>query len=648
MILNTPIDMTSQKRAEAALRESEQIFRTLAESSPNMIFINQDGRIIYANKRCVEVTGYTLEELYHPQFKFMTLVAPAFRETVAKMYQLHSAGVEVPQEEYAVITKDGRQIKALYGSRLISYQEKPAILGTITKITKRERVEAALRKSEAQLKDAQALGRIGNWEFDIATQKITWSDQTFRLYDRDPALGPPTPQEEAEYYSPEQQRRLQEYVCLAKAEGKSFQYDFEAMLKSGAHVFFSATMQPITDDEGRVVKLFGTVQDITNRRIVEEQLRQMNQFLDSIIENIPLIISVKDARSLSYLRVNRTFEQAVKLKQSEIVGKTLEQFSFPFQSFPVNTAENPVPDKDVILEKKIRVFKIRDTQTGRIFECKKIPLLNAAGEVIYLLGITEDVTEQLKVEQERQALLEKTLQISDLKSNLITQAAHELKTPLTSIIGWSELLFNAKKQGKSIDSLFDIEDIETILRNAERLNDLVNDFLDVGRIENGKFGISKQSISFEEIIENAIRAVDYLATQKHITISTPIGIINIVSVDRRRMEQVIINLLSNAIKYSPDNTRVKIHTGLIDLSGQNLFQVQVIDEGYGFTPEELPEATTPFGKAYTRQDQKRVIQGTGLGLFISRRIVEQHGGTLEIHSEGVNKGTRVEILLPLE
>ncbi len=85
----------------------------------------------------------------------------------------------------------------------------------------------------------------------------------------------------------------------------------------------------------------------------------------------------------------------------------------------------------------------------------------------------------------------------------------------------------------------------------------------------------------------------------------------------------------------------------MELGGRKLFEVRIIDEGYGFTNEELAEAMTPFGKAYTIQEKKRVVQGTGLGLFISLRIVEEHGGTLVIKSEGANKGTQVEILLPL-
>ncbi len=509
-------------------------------------------------------------------------------------------------------------------------------------IAERKHAEEALQESEARLTETQELGRIGIWGYDLETQQITWSDQTYRLYERDPALGPPTAEEEASYYPKDQAQKIREYAFIAVAEGKKFKYDLEANLPSGKRVLFFATMQPIKDANGRVVKLFGTVQDITESKLAEEQLRQMNQFLDSIIENIPLIITVKDAPTLTYQLVNRTFEQQIKTTTANIVGKTAYDLFSPTEAESITSH-----DRLLVQGKRATEFEGRPTRTGQIYRTKKIPILNTEGEVKYLLSIADDVTEQKQIEQERQALLEKTVQISDLKSNLITQAAHEIKTPLTSILGWGELLYNARKQGKSLDKNSDLEGIETIMRNAERLNNIINDFLDMSRIDSGKLEITKKSINFSEIIENATRAVNYLAAQKNITISTEMAPANPVSMDRRRMEQVIINLLSNAIKYSPERARVTIKTGLAEVGGRKMFRVQVIDTGYGFTPAELAEVMSPFGKAYTQQEQKRAVHGTGLGLFISRRIVEQHGGTLGLRSEGVNKGTQVEVLLPL-
>jgi PAS domain S-box-containing protein len=149
-------------------------------------------------------------------------------------------------------------------------------------ITERKRAEDELRKSEAKLKEAQALGRIGSWEFDLDSRTVQWSDQVFRLYERDPAMGPPSVEEEAAYYSPEQAGMLREYAQIAGEQGQAFEYDLEARLPSGRIVYLAATMRPVRDRSGRIIKLFGTVQDITERKRAEVALVQQNDALSKL------------------------------------------------------------------------------------------------------------------------------------------------------------------------------------------------------------------------------------------------------------------------------------------------------------------------------------------------------------------------------
>ena len=141
-------DVTSRKDAAEALRESEDMFRTVAEQSPNMVFVNLMGRVVYANHMCEETMGYGRDEFYAPDFSFLQLVAPEYHDLIKSSFAAHMTGQEVAPYEYVLLTKTGRRIDVIIASKLIRYRGEPAILGTVTDITNRKRVERALRASQ--------------------------------------------------------------------------------------------------------------------------------------------------------------------------------------------------------------------------------------------------------------------------------------------------------------------------------------------------------------------------------------------------------------------------------------------------------------------------------------------------------------------
>jgi PAS domain S-box-containing protein len=170
-------DITERKRAEEALRESEEKFRTLAEQSPNMIFINKGGRVVYANQKCQEKMGYKRKELYSPDFDFHSLIAPEFHERVTSSFARHMKGEEVAPYEYVLLTKDGRRIEAIINTTLISYEGESAILGTITDITERKRAEEEVRNSEERYRSL--VEDINDGYFIIQDGKFVYVNQAF-------------------------------------------------------------------------------------------------------------------------------------------------------------------------------------------------------------------------------------------------------------------------------------------------------------------------------------------------------------------------------------------------------------------------------------------------------------------------------------
>jgi PAS domain S-box-containing protein len=152
-ILGINIDITKRKEAEVALQQSEEKFRSLAEKSPNMIFINHKGRVVYANQKCEQVMGYSKTEFYSKRFDFRSLIAPEYQNKVMSAFQKHIEGEEVPPYEYDLITKDGKRIEVIITTKLIDYDNDKAVLGIVTDITERKRAERVLMQREKELQE---------------------------------------------------------------------------------------------------------------------------------------------------------------------------------------------------------------------------------------------------------------------------------------------------------------------------------------------------------------------------------------------------------------------------------------------------------------------------------------------------------------
>jgi PAS domain S-box-containing protein len=170
-------DITERKRAEEAMRESEEKFRTLAEQSPNMIFINKGGKVLYANRKCQEKMGYKRKEFYSPDFDFHSLIAPESMEIVTSSFAKHMRGEDVAPYEYVLLTKDGRRIEAIINTALIRYEGERAILGTITDITERKRAEEELRNSEERYRSL--VEDIDDGYFIVQDGKFVYVNQAF-------------------------------------------------------------------------------------------------------------------------------------------------------------------------------------------------------------------------------------------------------------------------------------------------------------------------------------------------------------------------------------------------------------------------------------------------------------------------------------
>ncbi len=222
------------------------------------------------------------------------------------------------------------------------------------------------------------------------------------------------------------------------------------------------------------------------------------------------------------------------------------------------------------------------------------------------------------------------------KDEFLATMSHELRTPLSAILGWSQLLLTS-----SPDPQKQIKGLQTIERNAAAMAQLIEDLLDVSRIISGKIRLEVEPMSLIPVIENALEAVKLAAATKEIAIRKAMSASDQVLGDAARIQQIVWNLLSNAVKFTPKGGRVDIRLARVDA----FLEIAVSDSGRGIDPAFLPHLFERFRQA--DGSITRTHGGLGLGLAITRQLVELHGGTIQAHSEGLDKGATFVIRLPV-
>jgi PAS domain S-box-containing protein len=276
-------DSTDCDDIELALKRSEEKFRTLAEQSPNMIFINKKGRIVFANKKCEEMMGYKLKEFYSPDFNFLSLIAPEHIDLIKKLFAKHMKGHEVPPYEYALLTKKGERIETIITTKLMDFEGEKAILGIVTDITKRKEAEKALREEKEFTEKAIDTQLDTFFLFDPNTGKaIRWNKQFQEVsgYKDEEIAAMKAPDS---YYSKEDLEKASATTKEVLSKGQGI-VEMSLICKDGTKIPTEYIASVIKDDEGNPKYLLSIGRDITKRMEVEEKLQESESKYRNFVE----------------------------------------------------------------------------------------------------------------------------------------------------------------------------------------------------------------------------------------------------------------------------------------------------------------------------------------------------------------------------
>ena len=365
-----------------------------------------------------------------------------------------------------------------------------------------------------------------------------------------------------------------------------------------------------------------------------EALGQANAFLDSILENIPNMIFVKDAKDLKFVRFNKAGEELLGYSRKDLIGKN-DYDLFPRQEADSFTAK----DREVLNGRKLMDVPeepVHTRQKGtRILHTRKIPVLDDQGRPQYLLGISEDVTELKQAEEALLRAKQEAERANQAKSEFLSRMSHELRTPLNAVLGFGQLLEMEPLGPEQRES------VEHILKAGRHLLGLIDEVLDISGIESGRVPISPEPVLVSELLLEVQDLVQPLAVERHVQLqgvaTEPWG--RHVMGDRQRLKQVLLNLLSNAIKFNNEGGAVSL---FVEEASASWVRLKVGDTGPGIPPEKIARLFTPFDRLGAEQTG---VEGTGLGLALSKRLVELMGGTIGVDST-VGQGSTFWVELP--
>ncbi|MBK1990824.1 PAS domain S-box protein [Sphaerospermopsis aphanizomenoides BCCUSP55] len=668
-------DITRQKEAEAELLALSRFQQAILDGSDyGIIFINYEGIIQTFNAGAEKMLGYTADEvigqhglrLFHNSEEIEKLAAALSlklgQEIVGDRdyFNYVTQNGKSYEDEFTYIRKDGSRFPVFLSISALSNSEGEIIgfLGIAQDITERKGNEEKLRNLSDRLTLALQAGAIGTWEWDML-ENTEWDDRMYELYGLQRSEVSLTYQDWVNVVYPDDLAEIEALLQATLRGEKPFSKEFRAVHPDGSIHFIKAAAVVQRNDQGKPQRMVGINYDITERKTIELALQESERRYAALTQASPVAIFQLDTAG-NCIYVNDFW--------SDMTGRSVEA------ALGMGWLEALHPeDCDRILANALSWSQI--AKSGELFSDEGRHLLldgsiswfqsyivaekDANGKIISYIGTLTDITERKQAEELLQQTNEhlantniKLARATRLKDEFLANMSHELRTPLNAILGMSESLQD--------DVFGEINErqtraIATIERSGKHLLALINDILDLSKIESGNLELELRDVSVNSLCDSSLIFIRQMALKKNISLQSHIANnLGMVQIDERRMCQVLINLLTNAVKFTPEKGAVSLQVSLEAPEEEYVAQVNsalsppflcfsIVDTGIGIAEQDISKLFQTFSQI--NSSLNRQYEGTGLGLALVKRIVELHGGTVTVISE-VGKGSCFTVRIP--
>ncbi|WP_292462393.1 PAS domain S-box protein [Methanolobus sp.] len=620
-------DITERKLADDELRRKEMQLHTAQKIAHvgSWEFDLNSGKVD-ASEEARNIYGLyggqiTIEQIQKASLpKYRPMLDKALRDLVEK---------DVPYDvQFRIMRPKDGKIRIVH-SMAEYYTERNVVIGMIQDITESKLTKSKLRESKSLLNEVGRIAKVGGWEFDISTGEYTWTPEVAKIYNTD-ASSPKNLEFVLSFYSPASKEIFEKSVQNAVEKGESYDLELELFPANENQKWVRCIGHPKTND-GKVVKVTGSLQDITERKMAELKIDEENLWRRILMEQSRDGIVIID-------QDGKVFE--ANPRYAEMLGYSHEEMQTLYMwDWDINYTREQLLEMLHFADSKGILHETRQLRKdGTLLDVEINANAARFGERKLSFCVCRDITERKQAEEELLNAKIAAETANQSKDEFLATMSHELRTPLNSIIGFSDILLNGnygdlnEKQATYIDY---------ILQGGNHLLHLINDILDLSKVEAGKMELEYEKFYVSDSIDEIMTLTSPLAMKKgihlNVKVDSQLGVIN---ADKTKLKQILFNLTSNAIKF----TQEKGHVAIEAQRSGNFVRIAVADTGIGIAQGDMDKLFQPFKQLnpyITREHE-----GTGLGLTLVKKFVEMHGGRIRVESK-VGEGSIFTLVIPL-
>ncbi len=607
-----------------------------------MAIVSLEEKLLQVNKSLVDLLGYKEEKLL--LLKLSSIIHPNDSEYNSDLLiQMTQGKIPHYQIENRCLHKNGSVIWVILSVSLVRDDDKLPLyfVFQIQNMTKRKQTEVALENSEKRFELAMSVANDGIWDWNLETDTIAFDARYYTITGYDPNEFIQKRNEWKQRVHPDDlfqmESSMNDYIT-----GTSDHYDVELRFlhKNGQYIWVRSRGKIVkVTKNGEPLRIVGTHADITDRREATEKLYQSEMLNKNILQNIPDLMWLKDVNGI-YLACNPMMERFLGVSSTEIIGKSDFDFFKPEIAELFLKQDQATIKADKPSTREVWLSYKNDNQKI-LYEMTNTSVKTDNGTLIGVLGTTHDITKRKENEEQLINAQLRAETANRAKSEFLANMSHEIRTPMNAILGFTDILMRLETDSKKSHYL------DTIHTSGQALLHLINDILDLSRIESGKMELQAHSISISALCIELNSLFSQKVSDKGLSFKCIVddNVPNIIILDESRLRQVLINLIGNAVKFTHEGF-IKLIINcqyLPEISDRVNLIMTVADSGIGIPKEQQETIFSSF--AQVKGQKETLYGGTGLGLTITLQIINLMKGKVSVESE-VDVGTTFSLFIP--